>query len=71
MIEFAPTASNLTLSGAIIYCQFLTYNGHTDWRLPTFEEYQEYAELHGWHDSCSVNVYTDEYVQSVVPVRTK
>ena len=41
MIEFAPGSEReMTYDDAILYCQFLEYNGHRDWRLPTRQEYE-------------------------------
>lgn len=40
MIELAPRSKNeMTYAEAVMYCVFLDYNGHTDWRLPTRAEY--------------------------------
>jgi|694.fasta_scaffold00172_67 hypothetical protein len=40
MLEYAPVFNNyLYHDEAILYCQFLEYNGHRDWRIPTTEEY--------------------------------
>jgi hypothetical protein len=48
MIELAPMSeNNMTYDEAVLYCQFLEYNGHTDWRLPTYDEYQN-AEHNIW-----------------------
>lgn len=39
MIEYAPPLTNQTMGyyQAELYCQFLEYNGHQDWILPTFD----------------------------------
>lgn len=40
MIELAPpTQDTMTRDQAELYCITLTYNGHYDWRLPTYREY--------------------------------
>ena len=40
MIEYAQiTDDNMTYDEAVLYCQFLDYNGHRDWRLPTLVEW--------------------------------
>jgi hypothetical protein len=39
-LDFAPvTDEMMTYDEAVLYCQFLEYNGHTDWRLPTQNEW--------------------------------
>lgn len=44
MIAIAPKCKKLlSYDDAILYCQFLNYNGYTDWRLPTFAECKEYS----------------------------
>jgi hypothetical protein len=49
MIEIAPMSKNkMTYDEAVLYCQFLDYNGHTDWRLPTKDDH---ADIWGWHES--------------------
>lgn len=49
MIELAPCANtHITFDEAILYCQFLDYNNHTDWRMPTFEEYCSRDDIVGW-----------------------
>jgi hypothetical protein len=54
MIEFATCSPcRLTYTEALIYCQFLEYNGHTNWRLPTYDDLDVWAhtyneEYHGW-----------------------
>jgi len=45
--------SNISPSGmhyfaAVEYCRNLVENGHSDWRLPTSNEVENYIELHGW-----------------------
>lgn len=65
MIEFAPRSSKLmTYDEAVLYCQFLDYNGHKDWRMATRTEYNSIRELAGWYvgDTWGVKWY-------VVPVR--
>lgn len=49
MIEKAPVSKQLrTYNEALLYCQFLSYNEHNDWRLPTADEYQQF-DLWGWY----------------------
>lgn len=51
MIELAPLSKEeLTYDEAILYCTFLDYNGHTDWRLPTRVEYLDVIGISGWYD---------------------
>lgn len=52
MIEFAPRSKNkLSYDEALLYCQFLDYDGHTDWRMPTKEEYHNNSIIipTNWH----------------------
>lgn len=50
MIEKAPRTENeMTYEEALLYCQFLEYDGHSDWRLPTEEEYHESDICTSWH----------------------
>lgn len=36
MLEWAPQSENImSYSDALLYCLFLEYGGHRDWRLPT------------------------------------
>lgn len=49
-IEIAPTTSTaMTYREAVLYCQFLEINGHTDWRIPTVTEYFTISEILGWY----------------------
>jgi hypothetical protein len=57
MIEVAPSSDVwMTYNEAVIYCQFLEHNGHTDWRLPTYDEYFTISRESG-HDSGVVSVF--------------
>jgi hypothetical protein len=39
MIEFAPQSpTTLTYNQALLYCQFLDYGGHNDWRMPNLNQ---------------------------------
>jgi hypothetical protein len=51
MIEFAPRSSKLmTYDEAVLYCQFLDYGGHKDWRIPTHSEWlYEMGATNCWH----------------------
>jgi hypothetical protein len=67
MIEFAPrTIFEMTFDEAILYCRFLEYNGHKDWRIPTADEYYTYARILGWY--CGRELH-DDYAWQVTPVR--
>lgn len=59
MIEVAPrSAYMMSYDEAILYCQFLDYNGHKDWRMLTRQEHSEYRnEIYG------LNVHA-QWVQS-------
>ena len=75
MIELAPKSENhMTYGEALLYCQFLDYNGYRDWRLPTYDEYLcartiMYASLEapGWWDGDTSAGGTINY--RVQPVR--
>jgi hypothetical protein len=44
MIEVAPTPpKKMTYDEAVLYCQFLTHRGFTNWRLPTYEEWYDHS----------------------------
>jgi hypothetical protein len=64
MIERGPTMTGLTYEEAELYCQFLEYNGHRDWRIPTLDEHSE--ELTGWYSPQTSVVYR----MHVTPVRS-
>lgn len=57
MIEYAPSSSSfITYDEALLYCTFCKYNGHTDWRMPTFDEWIEHrvgvnpkVKLYRWY----------------------
>jgi hypothetical protein len=69
MIQFAPISKNeMAYEEAILYCQFCTYNGHTDWRMPTKEESSDYRyNIWGWHNN---SIPLIMYVKhTVTPVR--
>lgn len=49
MIEKAPrSAEPLSYDDALLYCQFLEYDSHRDWRIPTVDEYHA-LHIFGWH----------------------
>jgi uncharacterized protein YfbU (UPF0304 family) len=49
MIELAPYSNYMMpCEEAVLYCQFLEYNGHCDWRMPTWDEYQTHMLVWGW-----------------------
>lgn len=48
MIEIAPASEfKMTHDEAKLYCAFCNHDGYTDWRLPTWVEYQQHAII-GW-----------------------
>lgn len=50
MIELAPrTEYEMTYENALLYCQFFEYNGYSDWRLPTKEEWNQYKFSWSWY----------------------
>ena len=49
-IEVAPAAEKeMTYSEAILYCQFLEYNGYRDWRMLTKDEYEKHGSVFDWY----------------------
>lgn len=46
-VEFAYSKSigDMSYDAALMYCFFLEYNGHNDWRLPTFDEVKHQLEV--------------------------
>ena len=70
MIELAPSSENrMTYNEAILYCQFLDYNGHRDWRLPTKEEYWDTSGLYGWFSGVNHYLWDVDDIGFVTPVR--
>ncbi len=66
MIEIARQSTHeMTYEEAILYCHFLEYNGHRDWRMPTHTEYSEHPGIWGWF----VNRSSWSSSYCVVPVR--
>jgi hypothetical protein len=75
-LQWAPKTKNaMTYDEAILYCQFLEYNGYSDWRLPTRAEY-----LKDWcrpgniiwvsdPEPYDYQHYSNEYLFEVCPVR--
>lgn len=70
MIEIAPVSENeVTYSEAVMYCQFLEYNGHRDWRMPTHDEFMATIALGGsWYNTFN-DSYPNTHKQIVIPVR--
>jgi hypothetical protein len=65
MIEIAPTSTKqMTYDEAVLYCYFLEYEGHNDWRLPTLHEYYNHVAITSWHNGQPVS-----QVLRVTPVR--
>ena len=69
MIELAPSTENeMTYEEAILYCQFLEYDGHRDWRIPTKKEWSDYRyNIWGWHKHYGVLIMHVKHI--VTPVR--
>jgi hypothetical protein len=67
-LEFAPFSEyNMPYENALLYCQFCSYNGHTDWRMPTADEWHNNPTIWGWYtDRPQYHEYT---TWSVRPVR--
>lgn len=67
MIERAPTSPKLlTYPEAILYCQFLDYDDHNDWRVPDQHERGEYG-VAGWYTADWTN--WENTLWYVTPVR--
>lgn len=50
MIEVAPESDRvMSYNEALLYCQFLDYDGHQDWRMPTEDELSGDASNWGWY----------------------
>jgi hypothetical protein len=68
MIEKAPRSKNeMSYDEALLYCQFLEYDSHRDWRLPTYTEWSDHADIWGWY---SGDPEARSGVYRVVPVRS-
>lgn len=66
MIEIAEELTELmTYNNAILYCQFLEYRGHNDWRMPTKKECDDYHII-SW---CQMIIQFDDGDWAIVPVR--
>jgi hypothetical protein len=68
LFEVGPVSKSMSYDEAILYCRFLDYNGHRDWRMPTIPEARLIGSL-GWgqddHDMEFASNLT------VTPVRDK
>lgn len=70
MIEKAPISKFMTYEESILYCKFLEYDGHQDWRMPTKKEYDNYIGAWSWsEDSPTTAAYGRDFRLPVVPVR--
>ena len=70
MIEFAEILDQrVSFDEAWLHCLTLDYNGHKDWRMPTFNEYMIYGNVisESWDSSDIGN--KDRYY--IIPVRDK
>ena len=46
MIQIAPSSSDtMSYDEALLYCQFLEYDGHRDWRMPTMDEWTKSDDI--------------------------
>lgn len=65
MLEFAPRSTKrMTYEEALLYCQFLEYDGYRDWRMLTIAEYEKHGSLFDWYLNDPVSG-----IWCVVPVR--
>ena len=68
MLEFAPRTERTTqYDDAILYCTFCRHNGHSDWRLPTYDEWDSISVI-PW-GVWFLNRGTDSNTWFVLPVR--
>jgi hypothetical protein len=68
-LECAPVSNNMmSYNEAVLYCRFLKFNGHIDWRMPTRDEYMQIKTLPGWYVG-RVSDYWHNPVYTVSPVR--
>jgi hypothetical protein len=67
MLEVAPISDHeMTYEEAVLYCAFLDYNGHRDWRLPDRAEYMDVIGISGWY-VCRSSEWVSKW--KVCPVR--
>ena len=46
VISFAPKSERtMSYDDALLYCLFCRHNGHSDWRLPTYDEWHDINEI--------------------------
>jgi hypothetical protein len=66
MIEKGPAAGKkLHYREAWMYCLTLSYNGHKDWRMPSYFETN-----YGWNERDVMNPNLESpYQYSIIPVR--
>jgi hypothetical protein len=66
MIAVAPESYDvMTYDEAVLYCQFCNYDGHTNWRIPTYNEYLATPQIFGWYKEDE----DDGDIWTVCPVR--
>lgn len=69
MIELAPMSTErMTYDNAKLYILFYEYNGHRDWRLPTFTEWITQKDVYGWDDK-EPSISDSQKRRFVTPVR--
>lgn len=74
-IEYAPLSEHeMTFDEAVLYCTFCRHNNHTDWRIPTWEEFLASINSdwikYSWN-SASSDVSKRVRKSRVLPVRSK
>lgn len=68
MIVLAPRSDyELTYEEALLYCKFLEYDDYKNWRMPTYQEWLDLDEMHGWFYGRLTLLALSLYV---IPVRT-
>ena len=74
MLELGPLSeSAMSYDEAILYCAFCRHDGHTDWRMPTYAEW-DYLHILGWYVDIvehyrSHNINAGWTHRQVIPVR--
>ncbi len=52
MLEYAPKIEkDMSYDQALLHCLTLDYNGHYDWRLPTYREYETSDIKMSWFEN--------------------
>lgn len=82
--DYAKVTKGMTIDEAVLYCNFLSIGGHTDWRLPYHAEIaqlheifdngtddDEYVDINFWLQEDIGGVGANGGISYILPVRTK